>query len=398
MEPTTPLANRLHQPIALTRVAWLWLLRLLIVVVVLRAIAPMQTRVVLGPPQTVQAVEDHVCVHTDLIHEPEEWKIQRTAQLTRALGASTIVEFFPWAYIETERDTYNWVQADRIVKHAENQGVRIIARLGLVPTWARPRDTTLNTLPEASDPDFADFVEAFTRRYAGRIQHVIIWNEPNLAFEWGFAPVDPARYVRLLAHAYPAAKRGNPEVIVLAGALAPTLEPPGSPNGLDDRLYLEAMYAAGAAAYFDALAIHTYGFTHPPDDPPAPDRLNFRRVELLRDIMTANGDGDKPVYITESGWNDNPRWVHGVRPSQRAAYTVDALAFTDTHWPWAETLCLWILRHPTPRGTHRDNFTLITPDFQLKPVYDAVRAYAHGEESVGPHWLPPPVEAAEASP
>ena len=44
---------------------------------------------------------------------------------------------------------------------------------------------------------------------------------------------------------------------MLAGALAPTLEPAGSPNGMNDLVYLERMYQAGAAAYFDALAIHT---------------------------------------------------------------------------------------------------------------------------------------------
>ncbi len=37
----------------------------------------------------------------------------------------------------------------------------------------------------------------------------------------------------------------------------------------------------------------------PLDEPPDPLRINFRRVELLREIMLRNGDGDTPVYITE---------------------------------------------------------------------------------------------------
>ena len=50
-----------------------------------------------------------------------------------------------------------------------------------------------------------------------------------------------------------------------------------------------------------------------------------RRVELLRAVMEHYGDSAKPVYITESGWNDDPRWTYAVRPGQRILYTVAAL-------------------------------------------------------------------------
>ena len=68
---------------------------------------------------------------------------------------------------------------------------------------------------------------------------------------------------------------------------------PKLPDGSID--YLRAMYAVGAAPYFDALAVHTYGFTSPPDDPPSPDKLNFRRFELLYAVMKQNGDAAKPI-------------------------------------------------------------------------------------------------------
>ena len=57
------------------------------------------------------------------------------------------------------------------------------------------------------------------------------------------------------------------------------------------------MYQAGAGPYFDALAIHTYGFRDPPAAEPATERLNFRRAELLRQTMIAQGDGEKPAFI-----------------------------------------------------------------------------------------------------
>ncbi len=168
-------------------------------------------------------------------------------------------------------------------------------------------------------------------------------------------------------------------VIVLAAGPAPTLEPVGSPFGMNDLEFLRQFYAAGGAAYFDAMAIHAYGLKFPPDDPPAPDVLNFRRAELLHQMMVDNGDGQKPVYITESGWNDHPRWTKAVRPGQRITYTIDAFKYAEANWPWVKNLCVWALRYPAATNSYPDYYTLITPDFTLKPIYDEIRAWARGE-------------------
>ncbi len=380
----------------LLRQHWPWLVRAYILFNIMSVIAPAPPRAPLDVPQTVETVKPQVCVHTRLIDEVFEWKIQRSLQMTREMGADTIVEFFPWAYAEPSKRQYSWSSFDRIVKHARNQGLHIIARMGLVPAWARPdregQQTTLNYLPDESFDEFADFVALFAGRYAGVVDQIIIWNEPNLSFEWGYRPVNPAGYTRLLQATYNKAHAANPQVMILAAPLAPTLEPAGSPNGLDDLLYLKGMYEAGAAAYFDALAMHTYGFTELPEAAPAPDALNFRRAELLHDIMLEYDDPNKPVYITESGWNDNPRWTKAVRPSQRAAYTVDAFKWSEENWLWLGKLCVWALRYPVSTHNYPDNFTLITPDFQPKPIYYAIQAYARGWERNEDLWLPAPGE------
>lgn len=371
-----------------------WLPRTLILWGLLSLIAPENSRAPLQSPQQVITHKPQVCVHTRLNDEVHEWKIQRSLQLTREMGADTIVEFFPWAYFEPEKGQFRWDQADKIIRHAENQGIQVIARIGFVPYWARPDIesdfSTLNYLPIESIDEFANFAATFAARYAGTINHIIIWNEPNLAFEWGYRQVDPAGYVDLLKVAYPAVKAANPNVVVLAGALAPTLEPEGSPHGLDDLIYLEKMYAADAAPYFDALAVHTYGFTLPADAPPDAQTLNFRRVELLRKIMLRYDDTGTPVYITESGWNDNERWTKAVRPAQRAAYTIAGFRWAEEEWPWVEKLCVWALRYPAPTYSYPDNFTLITTNFEIKPLYYAIQDYALNQERSGALWLPPP--------
>lgn len=373
-----------------------WGIRLLILWVVCSALVAPRPRAMLDAPQTVVTLQPQVCVHTRLIDEVEEWVIQRSLQLVREMGADTIVEFFPWAYIESTPGVYDWSQADKIVRHAQNQGIRIIARMGFVPQWARPDEpdfSTLNYLTDDHYDDFAHFVVTFAARYAGVIDHIIIWNEPNLAFEWGYRPPNPLDYLALLQAVYAPVHQANPDIIVLAGALAPTLEPVGSPHGMMDTAYLEQLYAAGAATYFDALAIHTYGFTQSSLDPPMAQRLNFRRAELLYDIMVRYGDDATPVYITESGWNDHPRWIQAVHPSERVQYTIDALQYAETHWQHVEKLCLWVFRYPVPTLSYPDNYALVTTDFQTLPIYDAIKAYATGQQqNERPLWLPPPHE------
>ncbi len=371
----------------------LWGIRLWLLWMIVTILAPVSHRLLPEPHQMVITQEPHVCVHTDLVNEVDEWKIRHTLQLVREMGATTVVEFFPWAYVEGEKDHYNWYQSDRIIENADQQGLEVIARLGLVPGWARPEIPELTTLNHISDEavtDFAEYAADFSRRYTGKVKKIIIWNEPNLAFEWGYQDFSAARYSEMLRIMYPIIKAANQEIEVLAGALAPTLEPEGSPHGLNDVLYLRQMLEAGAANYFDALAMHTYGFGEPPGSPPEPGKLNFRRAEYLYDLMVEFNAQDKPIYITESGWNDNPRWTLGVRPSQRIAYTLDALRMTDEMWDWAQLTCLWLFRYTRPNGNYRDNFTLVTPEFQIKPIYYAIQNYALGREVEETLWLPAP--------
>lgn len=353
--------------------------RLLWLSLILTWLRPAPVLVTPGPPQVVETRRPRLGVHTRLTDEVEPWKIQRSLQLVREMGAPWIVEFFPWAYYQPAPDRFEWEHPDLVIDHAEANGLTVIARLGLTPGWARPADTSLTYLDADAYPALAAFAAAFADRYRGRVEHLIIGNEPNLFYEWGYRPTTPADYAALLQEVYPAVKAANPAAVVLAGALAPTLEPPGSAWGLNELDYLDGLYQAGAAPYFDALAVHTYGFTFPPQAAPDPAILNFRRVELLRQRMVQHGDAAKPIFITETGYNDHPRWTLAVRPAQRIQYTLDALAYAEANWPYVEVVALWALRYPAPTHSYMDYFTLVTPEFVTRPLYDALQEYSRGD-------------------
>lgn len=351
------------------------LARILALIFLLTLLRPAPILITFGAPQTVHTNHPVTGVHTRLTDEVEEWKIQRTLQMVREMGAPWIVELFPWAYYHAADGGFAWEHPDLVINHAHAQGLTVIARIGLTPAWARPPDTSLNYLDAAAYDDFADFAAAFAARYRDKVTHIIIGNEPNLSFEWGYRQTTPQDYVDLLRVVYPAIKAANPDAVVLGGALAPTIEPPGSPWGLNDLLYLQGMYDAGAADFFDGLAVHTYGLTFPATADPHPDILNFRRVELIREIMVANGDAAAKIYITETGWNDHPRWTRGVRPGQRIQYTLEALQYAEENWPFVETVAIWAFRYPAPTKSYMDYYTLVTPEFVPKPIYEAIKAY-----------------------
>lgn len=319
-------------------------------------------------PRTIEGV------HTRLSDEVEPWKIERTLELVQQMGARWVVELFPWAYIEPRRGEFDWQHPDTVIRDASLQGLEVIARLDFVPAWARPAGSTPRLLPEASFPDYANFVAEFAHRYRDAVRFFIIWNEPNTSFEWGFRPVSVASYVELLAMSAESIRHAHPSPVILPAGLAPTLE--RSELALEDLSFLQQMYDHGAARYFDALCAHAYGWKFPPDDPARPDRLNFARVELLREVMVRNGDAKKPVLITEAGWNDSPRWSKAVHPGQRILYTLRAFQKATTEWPWVEALCMWVFRLPALAHDYNDYFTFVDVNFRPKPIYWRVRAEA----------------------
>jgi GH35 family endo-1,4-beta-xylanase len=345
--------------------------------------APIHPLVELGPQQVVRSANPKIGIHTRLTDEVEPWKIKRTLEMVREMGASWIVEYFPWAYSEPSPGRFDWSHADLVVDHARRQGLTIIARLGLVPDWARPdpedQPTTVTYLDEAHYEEFASFVAAFVEHFRGRISHVVIWNEPNISLEWGYRPVDPEGYTTMLRAVYARAKVANPDVVIMGGALAPTLAPVGDPEGMNDLDYLLRMLGAGAGEAMDALAVHAYGWQQPVASPADPAVVNWNRTELLHRMLLQAGYADLPIYITEGGWNDHPRWTKAVPASQRAAYTVQAYEQALLAWPWCRAVVFWAFRFPRPANTYQDYFTFVTTDFTPKPIYFAVQRYALGE-------------------
>jgi len=326
------------------------------------------------PLLTSVARHPKVGVHTRLTGEVEASKVARTLDLVVKMGAAWTVEYFPWVALEAAPGVYGWNHADMVVNAIAERGLTLAARVDMVPYWARPANSTERYLDSSEYPVFGQFLARFVRRYRDKVRYLVVWNEPNLSFEWGYRPPDPSGYAAMLRTVYPMVKAANPDVQVVSAGLAPNLDT--GVVALNDLTYLDRFYAAGAAPYFDVLGMHGYGDVQAANAPADDSRLNFQRVLLQRQIMLKYGDAAKPALITEAGWNDAPRWTHAVPPAARARNTVEAYRLA-ADWPWLLALCMWDFRLPARTGTAQDYFAFVQPDFTLRAVYDAVSAYAH---------------------
>ena len=296
-------------------------------------------------------------INTFLQQEVEPAKRERQVQLIAQAGFHWIRQEFPWYDVEISgKGNFDdcrfppchsaWDKYDQIVQLADQYGLEIIARLSSPPDWSRAGGAARGPFaPPDSFADFADFAAAVATRYRGRIRHYQVWNEPNIYPEWGNQPVNPEAYTQLLCETYQRLKAVDPGIVVLSGVLAPTSEL-GAPNefggnNLNDFLFLQRMYDAGAQACFDVMSVQGYGlYSGPTDRRLRPIIVNYGRNQFIRDIMVANGDEHKAIWIAETNWNAAPAGVDGagtyglVTEEQQARYASLAYRRAQAEWPW----------------------------------------------------------------
>ncbi len=252
--------------------------------------------------------------------EPAE--ADRAITEVQALGAQVVRLDVPWWVFEPHDAQHisprPQAYLDRLVADAQAAGIRLITTVESSPCWAssaprgllaacRPtKATKANSWPPRNASDYAAFAAYLAARYGSALAAIEIWNEPDQANEFYFAgPHKAARYATVLRAAYPAIKRANPAVQVLAGSLV------GS-NGA----FLRALYAAGIKGFYDGLSVHFYNLT----------------IASLRSIhQTQAAAGDRtPLWLNEFGWSSC--WPHQRIQQEQACVTpgIQALNLADT--------------------------------------------------------------------
>ncbi|GAB4509760.1 MAG: hypothetical protein OHK0046_05340 [Anaerolineae bacterium] len=214
--------------------------------------------------------------------------------------------------------------AQGMITDAKGKGFKIL--LGIVGSPAQMTDYN------AYIQDYARFVGEVAALGPDAIE---VWNEPNLAREWPEGQIDGARYTQLLAAAYNAIKRVNPNIIVISGAPAPTGAEAAFPGRVvnDDR-FMQQMANAGAANYMDCVGLHYNEGIVGPSVTTGDPRDNFPTRYYGGMVARASVISGKPICWTELGYLSPEgmpgplpplfAWAGDVTVSEQAAWLADA--------------------------------------------------------------------------
>jgi len=336
-------------------------------------------------------VEPRFGMNVSLEQYPDPASLRQALSLVRSAGFGTIRQRFAWSELEPTQGHYRWAQWDQVLPIVRESGLQVIAVLDTSPSWARPTWEADNPWAPPSLPeDYARFVRAFVTRYGHLVMAYQIWDQPNISPHWGQGAIDPAAYVELLRLSSQAIRGADPDAQIIAGGLAPNLEPGG--RNMSDLLFLREIYRRGAGAYFDVLGAKPYGFWSGPDDRRVdPQVLNFSRVILLRQEMVRRGEAHKPIWALESGWcglpadwqgNPSPQGSDDPRIQEDRLHA--AMLRVQQEWPWMGLMCSLHLQPDAAPDDPIWGYSLLEPDGQPRPLLAQLRLRLAGEPVAHP--------------
>jgi len=301
---------------------------------------------------------------TGLAYDSTPAQADGSTAAARALHAQVVRVEVPWAVLEPHGtnliDPGALAFTDRLIGDATADGMRVIVFVDSTPCWASSAPASLlhacmpgksskaNAWPPTNPADYAALVRYLAGRYGTHLAAIEVWDEPDQANQLHFAgPNKPQRYAAILRAAYPAIKRVNPQIAVLAGSLV------GS-NGV----FLRALYAAGIKGYYDGLAVHFY-------------TLTLASLRSIHEVQLANGD-TKPLWLDEFGWSSC--WPRYRIQQEQACVTpqIQARNIADTFRSFARTPYIAADVLYQLQGSISEDFGVLDATENRKPAFAAL--------------------------
>src|SRR5829696_5685893 len=294
--------------------------------------------------------------------------------------------FVGWSAGEPTRGGYDRFYLDRVaadVRALHARGVKVLLALQTTPGWAAgPRGA--GPAPPGNPYDYARFAAELVRLTGP--DALEIWNEHDSEPFWRGAP-DPAGYAALLRATYPVIKGVDPSVTVVTGGMVG--------NNYE---FLQQVYAAGAAGSFDAVGVHTDTaclLTSPAEYYREPNgrvgRFSFTGYREVHNVMAANGDAAKGVWMTEIGWNTGSRKPSSCRDGAVAGTRAEGVSektqasFLDLAYRCLAAdpevrVALWFSLQDVGTGAgYGDHLGLIRRNGKRKPAYKVMREVRNGK-------------------
>ena len=255
-------------------------------------------------------------------------------------------------------------------------GRTVVGLLIGMPEWARDdADLPQGLWLPPDDPanTWATFVRRVVSNYRGRIDHWIIWNEPDIAeteldHTWDGTVAD---FAQLQRTAYLAAKVANPDAVIHLSAFTYWADYYAGTEQYMARLLDEIARDPEAAAhkhYFDVATAHLYF---------QPGQI-YDLLGLFTGIMREQGLA-QPIWLVETNAppKDDPSWTVAdwtlsVTQDEQAAFVPQALAAALA--AGAERIAIYKLKDTEEdRLANPEPFGLLRLDGSPRPAFTAYR-------------------------
>jgi hypothetical protein len=260
---------------------------------------------------------------------------------------------FSWRNVEAAgKGQYNWAAQDFAVAEANARGLHIYAGLGYTPTWASVAGN--GNSPPTNNQDWYDYVYATVSRYKDSIKYWEMWNEPDLGQFWDGTQT---QFNELFKVGADAAHAADPDCMVIG--------PEISGAGAKDVWMNYFLQQAGNKT--DIISFHQYG------GEPA---QRLAAMDWMHDYIVDLGYGNKPIWITESGWTSDE-----LGEQTQADYLTEMLAGMTTRPWWKKFFWYQIWEGPTER------FGLLREDETPKLAWHAYRDYTAAHPARESVWV-----------
>ena len=228
-----------------------------------------------------------------------------TVEKAPRLGADWVRVWALWQDLEQAPNRYTDHLVAELAQKTDAlkaRGVKVLVVVHRAPAWASGGQGGI--APPADPATFARFMRTLAQRVPAADAWEL-WNEQDETQFWAGAP-DPAGYAALLRAAYPAIKAVQPDDVVVTGGTVG--------NNID---FVRALYDHGAQGSFDAVGVHTDTAclvngpdTYYRDELGRVGRYTFSAYREVHAVMSDHGDGAKPIWMTELGWNTQATGPH----------------------------------------------------------------------------------------
>jgi len=286
-----------------------------------------------------------------------------TLAKVKAAGIAWIRIDINWSAIETSKGEFYYSEVDRVVNYATANGLSIYASIGFTPGWANGKKG--HTYPATNVADWKNFVSRTVGRYKNQIKYWGIWNEPNLKF---FFALGKDKFVQqILLPAAQTIRGADPAAFIVGPDLSHKTE-----TGTEWYFWMKYILD-NDGGYFDIISHHIYE-----------DHGVYYMYELLEEgdkfipavktIIEESGQGNKPFWITETGWNTSKyseimqsnRYLDMLHARARKNYPQKVFFYAIIDDPNSAVLPWGILRrnleHKPAYNTYKDYIAGLIPD------------------------------------